>query len=64
MCRGDAAASLGEELRKAWRQEGWRGLFKGNGANCLKVAPSRGAQVRLKSAERQVHVSHLAFSHP
>ena len=32
-----------EEFDRAWTAEGWKGLFKGNGANCLKVAPSRGA---------------------
>jgi len=44
MCRGDAASSMTDELRKTWRKEGFRGMFKGNGANCLKVAPSRGTQ--------------------
>ena len=34
---------LQEELDRAWKADGWKGLFKGNGANCLKVAPSRGA---------------------
>ena len=33
-----------EELSSAFEKEGWAGLFKGNGANCLKVAPSRGMQ--------------------
>ena len=33
-----------EELSKTWKKEGFRGMFKGNGANCLKVAPSRGTQ--------------------
>jgi hypothetical protein len=45
MCQGDECGSMSEELKKAWRAEGVRGLFKGNGANCLKVAPSRGTQV-------------------
>ena len=44
MCRGDAVASMTDELRKTWKREGFRGMFKGNGANCLKVAPSRGTQ--------------------
>lgn len=33
-----------DELAKTWKKEGFRGMFKGNGANCLKVAPSRGTQ--------------------
>jgi len=43
MCKGGEATMV-EELKKTWSEEGWRGLFKGNGANCLKVAPSRGTQ--------------------
>ena len=44
MCRGDACTSMTDELSKTWKKEGFRGMFKGNGANCLKVAPSRGTQ--------------------
>jgi len=42
MCRGEG--SLLGTMREAWDKAGLRGLFKGNGANCLKVAPSRGTQ--------------------
>ncbi|KAL7540525.1 hypothetical protein ACHAXR_010176 [Thalassiosira sp. AJA248-18] len=44
MCRGNAAGTMWEELASTWKKEGFRGMFKGNGANCLKVAPSRGTQ--------------------
>lgn len=44
MCRGDEVSSMTDELSKTWKKEGLRGMFKGNGANCLKVAPSRGTQ--------------------
>merc|ERR1719163_1130259 len=44
MCRGNEAGSMSSELKRAWNEEGMAGLFKGNGANCLKVAPSRGTQ--------------------
>ena len=44
MCRGDECTSMRSELAKTWRKEGLRGMFKGNGANCAKVAPSRGTQ--------------------
>eukprot|EP00587_Corethron_hystrix_P006287 CAMPEP_0113307210 /NCGR_PEP_ID=MMETSP0010_2-20120614/6146_1 /TAXON_ID=216773 ORGANISM="Corethron hystrix, Strain 308" /NCGR_SAMPLE_ID=MMETSP0010_2 /ASSEMBLY_ACC=CAM_ASM_000155 /LENGTH=353 /DNA_ID=CAMNT_0000162019 /DNA_START=284 /DNA_END=1345 /DNA_ORIENTATION=+ /assembly_acc=CAM_ASM_000155 len=44
MCRGDECSSMSEELSATWKKEGIRGMFKGNGANCLKVAPSRGTQ--------------------
>lgn len=44
MCRGDQCTSMTSELANTWKREGLRGMFKGNGANCLKVAPSRGTQ--------------------
>lgn len=44
MCRGDQCTSMTEELANTWKTEGLRGMFKGNAANCLKVAPSRGTQ--------------------
>lgn len=55
MCRGDECSSMTEELRRAWRTEGIGGLFKGNTANCLKVAPSRGVQFLVyEFAKRQL----------
>jgi hypothetical protein len=44
MCRGDECSTMMDELSKTWIKEGFKGMFKGNGANCLKVAPSRGTQ--------------------
>lgn len=44
MCKGDECVSMVDELERTWKEEGLRGMFKGNGANCLKVAPSRGSQ--------------------
>lgn len=44
MCRGDECSSMTDELAYTWKTEGLKGMFKGNGANCLKVAPSRGTQ--------------------
>ncbi len=44
MCRGDECQSMSEELKSTFEKEGAQGLFKGNGANCMKVAPQRGVQ--------------------
>jgi len=44
MCRGGESKGMIAELASAWKADGVRGLFKGNGANCLKVAPQRGTQ--------------------
>ena len=45
-------------LKSAWKKEGFGGLFKGNGANCLKVAPSRGTQFLVyEYAKRQMRAA-------
>lgn len=44
MCSTQAARPLLAELRALFASEGLRGFFKGNGANCLKVAPTKGIQ--------------------
>ncbi|RHY32441.1 hypothetical protein DYB32_002568, partial [Aphanomyces invadans] len=31
--------SMAQSLRKIMVEEGWRGMFKGNGANCVRVFP-------------------------
>lgn len=43
MVRGGNKNMVGE-LTDLFKSEGVRGFFKGNGANCLKVAPTRGVQ--------------------
>lgn len=43
MVRGGNKSLLGE-LSDILRNEGIKGFFKGNGANCIKVAPTRGVQ--------------------
>ena len=43
MVRGGNKNLVGE-LSELFRSEGMKGFFKGNGANCLKVAPTRGVQ--------------------
>ena len=55
MCRGDECTSMWDELAKTWKKEGLTGLFRGNVANCLKVAPSRGTQFLVyEFAKRQL----------
>eukprot|EP00554_Chaetoceros_debilis_P001086 CAMPEP_0194087808 /NCGR_PEP_ID=MMETSP0149-20130528/26612_1 /TAXON_ID=122233 /ORGANISM="Chaetoceros debilis, Strain MM31A-1" /LENGTH=438 /DNA_ID=CAMNT_0038771285 /DNA_START=314 /DNA_END=1630 /DNA_ORIENTATION=+ len=43
MVRGGNKNMVGE-LSELFNSEGVKGFFKGNGANCLKVAPTRGMQ--------------------
>ena len=55
MCRGDECTSMWDELSRTWKKEGAAGLFRGNYANCLKVAPSRGTQFLVyEFAKRQL----------
>lgn len=44
MCTSGASRPLLVELRALFAAEGLRGFFKGNAANCLKVAPTKGIQ--------------------
>lgn len=44
MCSTEASRPLLTELRALFAAEGFRGFFKGNAANCLKVAPTKGIQ--------------------
>ena len=53
-----ACLTSARRLKKAWKQDGWDGLFKGNTANCLKVAPSRGTQFLVyEFAKRQMRAA-------
>lgn len=57
MCgRGDGSGMV-TALRTVWREEGLKGLFKGNGANCLKVAPSRGTQFLVYENVKSIMVA-------
>ena len=44
ICSTRSSLGLTGELRKLVLEEGVRGLFKGNAANCMKVAPTKGIQ--------------------
>ncbi|KAM0158549.1 hypothetical protein ACHAPC_010247 [Botrytis cinerea] len=36
--------SVGKGLMKMWREEGWRGLMRGNGTNCIRIVPYSAVQ--------------------
>jgi len=36
--------SVGKGLMKMWREEGFKGLMRGNGANCLRIVPYSAVQ--------------------
>lgn len=54
MCGSGATRPLLEELRVLFAAEGMRGFFKGNAANCLKVAPTKGIQFVMFEAFKRL----------
>eukprot|EP00737_Agarophyton_chilense_P004160 gb/GEZJ01005104.1/.p2 GENE.gb/GEZJ01005104.1/~~gb/GEZJ01005104.1/.p2 ORF type:complete len:385 (-),score=44.12 gb/GEZJ01005104.1/:711-1865(-) len=54
MCTSGTAPPLLRQLRLLLQTEGLRGFFKGNAANCLKVAPTKGIQFVAFEALKRV----------
>ncbi|KAI0562746.1 Mitochondrial carrier [Gracilaria domingensis] len=54
MCTSGTAPPLLRQLRVLLQTEGLRGFFKGNAANCLKVAPTKGIQFVAFEALKRV----------
>ena len=42
--REDYKGSVGKALVKIWREEGWRGMLRGNGTNCVRIVPYSAVQ--------------------
>lgn len=42
--REEYKLSVGKGLAKMWREEGWRGLMRGNGTNCIRIVPYSAVQ--------------------
>ncbi|KAI9885762.1 MAG: hypothetical protein M1823_002440 [Watsoniomyces obsoletus] len=42
--REEYKMSVGKGLAKMWREEGWRGLMRGNGTNCIRIVPYSAVQ--------------------
>lgn len=36
--------SVGKALKKMWVEEGWRGMMRGNGTNCIRIVPYSAVQ--------------------
>lgn len=58
--------SVGEGLRKMWREEGWRGFMRGNGTNCIRIVPYSAVQFGSYNFYKRVrptctHISPLSF---
>lgn len=42
--RDEYKLSVGKGLMKMWKDEGWRGLMRGNGTNCVRIVPYSAVQ--------------------
>jgi len=42
--REEYKMSVGKGLMKMWKDEGWRGLMRGNGTNCIRIVPYSAVQ--------------------
>ncbi|POS82926.1 mitochondrial carrier [Erysiphe pulchra] len=42
--RNEYKMSVGKGLMKMWKEEGWRGLTRGNGTNCIRIIPYSAVQ--------------------
>lgn len=42
--REEYKMSVGKGLTKMWKDEGWRGLMRGNGTNCMRIVPYSAVQ--------------------
>lgn len=42
--REEYKLSVGKGLAKMWRDEGWRGMMRGNGTNCIRIVPYSAVQ--------------------
>lgn len=42
--RSDYKMSIWKALQKIWREEGMKGMFAGNGVNCIRIVPYSAVQ--------------------
>lgn len=45
---------VGKGLMKMWKDEGWRGFMRGNGANCVRIIPYSAVQFSSYNSYRKV----------
>lgn len=42
--RTEYKLSVSKGLWKMWKEEGWKGFFRGNGTNCIRIVPYSAVQ--------------------
>jgi hypothetical protein len=59
--REEYKMSIGKALGKMWREEGWRGMMAGNGANCMRIVPYSAVQFGSYNIYKKVCAAFLFF---
>ena len=55
--REEYKLSVGKGLMKMWREEGFKGLMRGNGTNCIRIVPYSAVQFGSYNFYKRVRVS-------
>lgn len=58
--REEYKMSIGKALGKMWREEGWRGMMAGNGANCMRIVPYSAVQFGSYNIYKKVRLKFLS----
>ena len=56
--------SVGRGLAKMWRDEGWKGLMRGNGTNCVRIVPYSAVQFGSYNVYQRVRGGSFAMFQP
>jgi solute carrier family 25 phosphate transporter 23/24/25/41 len=54
--RDEYKGSVGKGLMKMWKDEGWRGLMRGNGTNCIRIVPYSAVQFGSYNFYKRVRI--------
>jgi solute carrier family 25 phosphate transporter 23/24/25/41 len=54
--REEYKGSVGKGLVKIWRDEGWKGMMRGNGTNCIRIVPYSAVQFGSYNFYKRVRV--------
>ncbi len=49
--------SVNGALKKMWKEEGWRGMMRGNGTNCIRIVPYSAVQFGSYNIYKKVSTS-------
>ena len=59
--RNEYKLSVPKALMKMWRDEGFRGLMRGNGTNCIRIVPYSAVQFSSYNFYKRVRIRHTLY---